>query len=214
MSSSLSVRLNSIINVFTKNMLTWLIVLSLVLAIWLGTDVHRNLYLPASIDLLTVTASELSQQLSDGSISSLQLVEEYYRRIRIEDTQGLSLRAILSLTPKHITFATARARDKERRNGRLLSPLHGIPIFIKGNMATGPDLNMSTSFGAYAFENATADHDAFLVTKAREAGMIIMGKTNLGELNGFKDQTISPGWSALGGETLSPYDGKVRLPGI
>lgn len=194
-----------------RTCVTWLIVFGGVLAVWLGTDIHRNLYLPASIDLLTITASELSRQLSDGSISSLQLVEEYHRRIRIDNTQGLSLRAILSLTPKHITLAIAKARDKERRNGMLLGPLHGIPIFIKGNMATGPDLNMSTSFGAYAFENATADHDAFLVAKAREAGMIIMGKTNLGELNGFKDQTTSPAWSALGGETISPYDGKVRI---
>ena len=84
-----------------------------------------------------------------------------------------------------------------------------MPLFIKGNMATGPDLNMATSSGAYAFGNATADHDAFRFAKAREAGLIIMGKTNLGELNGFKDQTISPAWSALGGETASPYDSKV-----
>ena len=84
-----------------------------------------------------------------------------------------------------------------------------MPVFIKGNMATGPDLNMATSSGAYAFGNPTADHDAFLVAKAREAGLIIIGKTNLGELNGFKDQTISPAWSALGGETASPYDGEV-----
>ncbi len=61
------------------------------------------------------------------------------------------------------------------------------------------------------FVNATADHGLFLVAKLQEAGMIITGETNLGELNGFKDQTISPEWSALGGETISPYDGRVRV---
>ena len=186
-----------------------LLVLSLALAVWLSRDTHRNIYLPTSLDLLTATTSELSQQLSDGSISSLQLVQEYYRRVQIDNRQGLCLRAILSLTPKRIVMATAKARDEERRMGTIRSPLHGIPIFIKGNMATGPDLKMSTSFGAYAFQNATSDHDAFIVAKARKAGMVIMGKTNLAELNGFKDPNNSPGWSALGGETISPYDGKV-----
>ena len=76
-------------------------------------------------------------------------------------------------------------------------------------MANGHDLNMSTSLGAYAFANATADHDAFFFAKAREAGLIIMTKKNLGELNGFKDQPIVTGLSALGGETVSPYDGKI-----
>ena len=76
-------------------------------------------------------------------------------------------------------------------------------------MANGHDLNMSTSFGAFAFANATADHDAFLFAKAREAGSIIMAKKNLGELNGFKDQLIVTGLSALGRETVSPYNGKI-----
>ena len=76
-------------------------------------------------------------------------------------------------------------------------------------MATDPDLNVSTSLGTYAFGNATADHDAFLVAEARGACLIIMGKTKLWKLNGFKDQTISPGWSALARDTVSRYDGKV-----
>lgn len=196
-------------------MLSWLaltlIATSILLGILLAQDFDRNNTLPSSIDLLTATAQELSQLLSESSISSLQLVEEYHKRVQLDNTQDLSLRAILSLTPKHISLATARARDSERRDGVIRGPLHGLPIFIKGNTATGPDLNMTTSFGSYAFENATAVQDAFSVTKAQEAGMIIMGKANLGELNGFKDQTISPGWSMLGGETISPYDGKVRM---
>lgn len=198
-----------------RRLVSWLalglLVTGILLGSWLARDAHHNVHLPKSIDLLTATAQDLSQLLSTQVVSSEQLLEEYDRRVHLDNTKGLCLRAILSLTPKSITLATARARDNERRNGFIRSPLHGIPVSIKGNMATGPDLNMTTSFGAYAFENATADRDAFFVAKAQEAGMIIMGKANLGELKGFRDQTISPGWSSLGGETISPYDGKVRM---
>ena len=76
-------------------------------------------------------------------------------------------------------------------------------------MTTGLDLRMSTSFGAYTFGNATTDRNAFLVAERPEADLIIIGKTNLGELNGFKDHIISPGWSALGGEIISPYESRV-----
>ena len=76
-------------------------------------------------------------------------------------------------------------------------------------MTTGPDLSMSTSLGAYTFGNATADHNAFLVAETPEADLIIIGKINPEELNAFKDQIISPGWSALGGEIVFPYDSMV-----
>ena len=74
-------------------------------------------------------------------------------------------------------------------------------------MATGPDLHMSTSFRAFV----TADHDAFLLAKGREVDLIIMGKAPLGAWNDFKDQTISPGWSALAGEIEFLYDGKADI---
>ncbi|CRL21946.1 Amidase [Penicillium camemberti] len=71
-------------------------------------------------------------------------------------------------------------------------------------MATDQFLGMSTSSGAFALQNATASQDAHIVGKARQAGMIILSKSNLAELNGFKDSSLSPGWSSLGGETLFP----------
>ena len=73
-------------------------------------------------------------------------------------------------------------------------------------MATDRSLGMKTTSGAYALQNATAIQDAFIVGKAREAGMIVIGKANLGKLNGFKDNNLSPGFSQLGGEAVSPYD--------
>ena len=67
-----------------------------------------------------------------------------------------------------------------------------MPVFVKSNMATDPDLNMSTSFGACAFGNAKADHDVFMVARAREASSINMGKKNPGGLIGFKNKPSAP----------------------
>ncbi|KAG4436858.1 hypothetical protein IFR05_007664 [Cadophora sp. M221] len=72
-------------------------------------------------------------------------------------------------------------------------------------MATKAKSGMPTSAGAYALQNLSATSDAFLIAKARKAGQLLMGKANLGEFGGFKDN-VSPSWSSLGGETLSPYD--------
>lgn len=141
----------------------------IILGIWLAQDNHSSTTLPSSIGLSTATAQDLSQPLSNRSISSLQLVEEYHQRIHLDNTPGQALRAILSLTPKPIALATARARKSENRNEVIRSALHGIPVFIKGNTATSPDLNMTTSSGAYAFENATAKHDVSLVVKAQRS---------------------------------------------
>ncbi|KAH6640376.1 amidase family protein [Chaetomium tenue] len=173
---------------------------------WLGSDPHTPKSIPASFDLLTLTAHDITKLLGNQTFTSLQLTQAYLRRIEFDDRSGLGLHTMLELTPVDITLGIARERDLERRKGLLRSPLHGVPLIIKGNMATGNFLGMKTTSGAYALQNATASNDAFIVEKAREAGMIVIGKANLGELNGFKDNNLSPGWSQLGGETLSPYD--------
>ena len=148
---------------------------------------------------ITLPAREISCKLSDRLLSSLHLIENCYGRVQKDNAQGRSLHDVLNLTRKQITITTAKTRDKDRRSGVLRNPLYGMLVFIKGSMATGPDLNVSTSFEAHAFGNAIADHDAFLVAKVREAGFIVMNKKNPGVLDGFKDQLFSPGWSAPGG---------------
>ncbi|KAK3376844.1 amidase signature domain-containing protein [Lasiosphaeria ovina] len=133
----------------------------------------------------------VAQLLSNRTFTSLQLTKEYLRRIALDDKSGLQLHAMLELTPIDIVLGIANERDLERWNGILHSPLHGIPLIIKGNMATDRSLGMKTTSGAYAIQNATASRDAFMVEKARKAGMIVIGKANLGELNGFKDNNFS-----------------------
>ena len=163
---------------------------------WLGSDAHSNQYIPSSVDLVTATAEDLSSYLQDRVFTSVQLVNEYLRRIELDNVRGRTLHAILRTTPKHVRLQIAQNRDEERAANATRGPLHGLPVVVKvssswycglskansglkDNMWTGPELGMPTTFGAYAFENATALEDATLVARAQQAGLIVIGKANL-----------------------------------
>ena len=118
----------------TKHSIIWLMLLSCLavpLAIWLGRDPHQNHFLPRSLDLLTLGSQELSLLLQNGSINSVQLVQEYLRRIELDNEEGLRLRAVLTLVPRGSAIATAKLRDIERSQNDTRSELHGIPVLIK-----------------------------------------------------------------------------------
>ena len=111
--------------------LTLLSCLAVPLAIWLDSDPHRNHYLPRSLDLLTLGSEQLSHLLQNGSINSVQLVQEYLRRIDLDNEEGLRLRAVLTLVPRESIIATANLRDTERSQNATRSELHGIPVLLK-----------------------------------------------------------------------------------
>ena len=118
----------------TRYSIIWLMLLSCLavpLAIWLGSDPHRNHYLPRSLDLLTLGGRELSHLLQNGSINSVQLVQEYLRRIDLDNEEGLRLHAVLTLVPRESIIATANSRDIERSQNATRSELHGIPVLLK-----------------------------------------------------------------------------------
>lgn len=102
-----------------------------ILAFWLRVDVHRNVFLSHNIDLLTVETQDLANGLQNGSITSVQLVQEYLRRVELDNHQGLQLRAVLTLSPPGQLIATAESLDRERLEGIVRSPLHGMPVFVK-----------------------------------------------------------------------------------
>jgi hypothetical protein len=86
---------------------------------------------PPSVDLLTATTQDLLQLLQDGTVTSVQLVSEYQRRINRDNRAGLWLNAMLSTTPPDTINALAKERDEQRRQGKILGPLHGIPFVVK-----------------------------------------------------------------------------------
>lgn len=147
------------------------------------------------------TISELQEALQAGALTSRQLVEMYQARIEAVNREGPMLRAVLEINPE--ALAIADQLDEERRAGGSRGPLHGIPILLKDNIATADQ--MQTTAGSLALLGARPPRDAFVASKLREAGAIILGKTNLSEWANFRSTSSSSGWSARGGQALNPY---------
>jgi amidase len=156
----------------------------------------------ASYDVREKTIDELQAALTAGTVSSRSLVLAYLSRIRAYDLQGPRLNAFISMNKR--VLEAADALDRERAAGRVRGPLHGIPIVIKDNFETA---DMPTTAGSLALTGFMSGRDAFQVKRLRDAGAIIIGKTNLHELaSGIT--TIS----SAGGQTRNPYD-PSRTPG-
>jgi amidase len=155
----------------------------------------------APFDLDEATIAELQRRMETGTETSRSLVEKYLARIEAVDRRGPELRSVLEINPD--AAAIADGLDTERRAGRVRGPLHGIPILIKDNIATGD--RMMTTAGSLALAGAPAPADAFVAGRLRAAGAVILGKTNLSEWANFRSTHSSSGWSGRGGQTRNPY---------
>jgi len=157
---------------------------------------------PASArSLAGLDATDLARQLADGRISSEELVADCLQRIESIDRHGPRINSVIELNPE--ARALAKALDAERRAGRLRGPLHGLPVLLKDNIATGD--RMSTSAGSLALAGVAAARDAHIVRRLREVGAVILGKTNLSEWANIRSTRSTSGWSARGGLTRNPY---------
>ncbi len=158
---------------------------------------------PSSRTLNVVEADAVTLQalMQSGKTTSLAIVRAYLARIRAVDKSGPRVNSIIELNPDVISIA--RERDRERKAGKIRGPLHGIPILIKDNIATMDA--MQTTAGSLALLGAKAPRDAFIVTRLREAGAVILGKTNLSEWANFRSTRSTSGWSSRGGLTKNPY---------
>lgn len=154
-----------------------------------------------SFELDEVTISSLQEKLTSGSYTSEQLVELYLKQIESIDKKGPILNAIIEINPDAVSIA--REMDDERKNGKNRGALHGIPVLIKDNIDTAD--RMQTSAGSLAMVGNIASNDAYVVKRLREAGAIIIGKTNLSEWANFRSTQSSSGWSGRGGQTKNPY---------
>ncbi len=152
-------------------------------------------------DLNEVTIGELQKKMQSGAATAASLTQQYLDRIDTVDKKGPGLNAVIEVNPDALTMA--KARDEERKAGKVRGPMHGIPILIKDNIDTADQ--MMTTAGALALEGHKAAKDAFVVEKLREAGVVILGKTNLSEWANFRSTRSSSGWSSRGGQTRNPY---------
>ena len=149
--------------------------------------------------VLEATTLQLQADFQAGRYSAMDLVTYYIDRIRRLD--AIQLRSVIELNPEALEIA-ARL-DSERAAGRAKGALHGLPVLLKDNIGTGDRLH--TTAGAAALSTARSDRDAHLVGGLREAGAIILGKTNLSEWAYWMAYFAPSGFSALGGQVVSPY---------
>lgn len=153
-----------------------------------------------AIDVVELSASDARDRLASGALTAKALTEAYLARIAAVDKAGPTLNSVIELNPQAV--ADAERLDGERAAGRVRGPLHGLPVLLKDNIDV---VGMVNSAGSLALADHRPASDAFLVTRLREAGAVILGKTNLSEWANFRSTRSSSGWSSRGGQTRHPY---------
>ncbi|MEO8712911.1 MAG: amidase [Parafilimonas sp.] len=154
-----------------------------------------------NFELTEATIDMLQQAMQSGKYTSRGIIEMYLKRIEAIDKNGAKLNTIIELNPDAISIADAM--DAERKTGKLRGPMHGIPVLIKDNINSGD--KMMTTAGALALQGNHAAKDAFIVKQLRNAGAVLLGKTNLSEWANFRSTFSTSGWSSRGGQTRCPY---------
>jgi amidase len=154
---------------------------------------------PFEIEEMTVR--QLQQGMESGRFTARSLAEQYLARIDEIDRRGPAINSVIETNPD--ALAIAELLDAERKSRGPRSPLHGIPVLIKDNIDTAD--KMMTTAGSLALQGSIAPRDAFVAQNLREAGAVIIGKTNLSEWANFRSTKSTSGWSGRGGQTRNPY---------
>jgi amidase len=156
---------------------------------------------PKEFELDELTIDALQDAMRSGQYSSYSLTEKYLARIQEIDKRGPMINSVIEVNPEALDIADAL--DKERKEKGPRGPLHGIPILIKDNIDTADRMN--TTAGSLALLGSRPPKDAFIVNQLRNAGAVILGKTNLSEWANIRSSHSTSGWSGRGGLTRNPY---------
>ncbi len=168
-------------------------------AILAGGVSHAAAAAPLAVEIEEVTVAQLQNAMETGRATSRSITAHYLERIRTIDGK---LRSVVEVNPDALKIA--EEMDRERKAGKVRGPMHGIPVVLKDNIDTAD--KMKTTAGSLALMDApTPKEDAFIVKKLREAGAVILGKTNLSEWANYRSNFSSSGWSGRGGQTRNPY---------
>lgn len=150
---------------------------------------------------LEATVDQLQAAMARGELTAVALTQAYLDRIAAIDQAGPALRAVIEVNPD--ALAIAAQADRDRAAGRVLGPLHGIPVLVKDNIDTAD--RMRTTAGSLALLEAKPARDATVVARLRAGGAVLLGKTNLSEWANFRSTRSISGWSGRGGQTRNPY---------
>jgi amidase len=156
---------------------------------------------PQSFELDEATINDLQTGMVSGKYTAQFLTQKYLDRIAEIDKSGPAISSVIETNPE--ALAIAAALDNERKAGRVRGRLHGIPVLIKDNIDTHD--RMMTTAGSLALAGSIPLQDSFVARKLRDAGAVIIGKTNLSEWANFRSSHSSSGWSGRGGQTRNPY---------
>jgi amidase len=148
-----------------------------------------------------ITITDLQDAMKSGKHTARSITEKYLARIGQIDKQGPAINSVVELNPD--ALAIAEALDKERKDKGVRGPLHGIPVLIKDNIDTADE--MMTTAGSLALVGSRPSKDATVAQKLREAGAVIVGKTNLSEWANIRSGHSTSGWSGRSGQTKNPY---------
>jgi amidase len=166
-----------------------------------STPVSAGADAPGPFELDELTVADLQKRMQSGQDTAKSLVQKYLGRIERLDTRDPALRYMIEINPE--ALAIAEALDVERRKTGPRGSLHGVPVLIKDNIGTAD--RMTTTAGSLALEGSIPAKDSFVAARLREAGAVILGKTNLSEWANFRSTRSSSGWSARGGQAKNPY---------
>lgn len=155
----------------------------------------------AAFDVSDADVATLQAAMASGRTSSQALVRAYLARIQSLDRGGPRINSVIEVNPDALVIA--RGLDAERKAGKVRGPMHGIPVLLKDNIATSDQ--MQTTAGSLALVGSRPNRDAFIVTLLRDAGAVILGKTNLSEWANFRSTRSTSGWSSRGGLTRNPH---------
>jgi len=152
-------------------------------------------------ELSEATVADLQAGMASGQFSARLLAEKYLTRIGEIDKSGPALNSVIEVNPDAASIADALDRERKQKSAR--GPLHGIPVLIKDNIDTAD--RMQTTAGSLALVGSHPAKDSFVAQKLREAGAVILGKTNLSEWANLRSSHSTSGWSGRGGLTKNPY---------
>ncbi|MDX2303927.1 MAG: amidase [Microscillaceae bacterium] len=147
------------------------------------------------------TIAQLQEGYQKGDFSIREVVQSYLDRIEAIDKKGPALNSVIQLNPDALKIADQL--DQELKNGKARGPMHGVPVLLKDNIDTHDQ--METTAGSRALKGSKPSKDSFIAQKLREAGAVIIGKTNLSEWANFRGELSTSGWSGVGGQTKNPY---------
>src|SRR5712691_1678199 len=155
----------------------------------------------APMDFNEMTVAQLQSAMASGNLSSVKLTQFYIDRILKLDQNGPGVNAVIELNPDAVSIA--KQMDDLRKRGKVLGPLHGLPVLLKDNIDTGD--RMQTTAGSFALFGQPALRDSTVAASLRAGGAVILGKTNLSEWANFRSSQSISGWSGRGGQTHNPY---------